>query len=149
MLHARRAAMAEASCTATLAAIGINSVHASPTRTTQGQFDRELHLRVSDGFTRQSWRDGLQTWNETRDTLAMHKDEIVRITIVNDTPAVRVVSLGDGRPMLRIRSGEAACIDLFIDSFEAFEIAVVGQPPLSRPVRIRSEGPSLRPPAAD
>ena len=149
MLHARRAAMAEASCTATLAAIGINSVHASPTRTTQGQFDRELHLRVSDGFTRQSWRDGLHTWNETRDTLAMHKDEIVRITIVNDTPAVRVVSLGDGRPMLRIRAGEAACIDLFIDSFETFEIAVVGQPPLSRPVRIRREGPSLRPPAAD
>ncbi|MDP3493102.1 MAG: hypothetical protein Q8R82_08295 [Hyphomonadaceae bacterium] len=149
MLHARRAAMAEASCTATLAAIGITSIHAASTRTTQGQFDRELHLRVSDGFTRQSWRNGLQTWNETRDTLAMEKDEIVRITIVNDTPAVRVVSLGDGRAMLRIRPGDAACIDLFVDSFDPFEIAVVGQPPLSRPVRVRGEGLSLRQPAAD
>lgn len=139
MLHARRAAMAEASCTATLAAIGITPAHAAPARTTQGQFDRELHLRVSDGFTRQSWRNGLQTWNETRDTLAMLKDEIVRITIVNDTPAVRVISLGDGRPMLRIRSGEAARIDLFVDSFDPFEISVVGQPPLSRPVRVRHE----------
>ena len=130
MLHARRAAMAEASCTATLAAIGITPANVAPARTTQGQFDRELHLRVSDGFTRQSWRNGFQTWNETRDTLAMLKDEIVRITIVNDTPAVRVISLGDGRPMLRIRPGEASCIDLFVDSFDPFEIAVVGQPSL-------------------
>jgi hypothetical protein len=39
--------------------------------------------------------------------------------------------------MLRIRPGETACIDLLVDSLEPFEIAVVGQPPLSRPVHVR------------
>lgn len=138
MLHSRRAAMAEASCTATLAAIGISSAAAAPTRMTQGQIDRELRLWVSDGFSRQTWNDNGDVWTETRDTLAMREDEIVRISILNDTPSVCVISFGDRRPMLRIRPGEASSVDLFVDSREPFEIAVVGQPPMSRPVRVRA-----------
>lgn len=137
MLHSRRAAMAEASCTATLTAIGITPRTAQSPRLTQGHFDRELRLWVSDGFTRQSWKEDGQVWHETRDRLVMREDEIIRVGIVNDTPSVRVISMGDKRPMLRIRPGEAASIDLFVDSLEPFEIAVVGQPPLSRPVQVR------------
>lgn len=129
--------MAEASCTATLAAIGITPRTAQSPRLTQGHFDRELRLWVSDGFTRQSWKEDGQVWHETRDRLVMREDEIIRVGIFNDTPSVRVISMGDKRPMLRIRPGETASIDLFVDSLEPFEIAVVGQPPLSRPVQVR------------
>ena len=129
--------MAEASCTATLAAIGITPRTLQPPRLTQGHIDRELRLWVSDGFTRQSWKEDGQAWTETRDRLVMREDEIIRVGIFNDTPSVRVISMGDKRPMLRIRPGETAAIDLFVDSLEPFEIAVVGQPPLSRPVKVR------------
>ena len=138
MLHARRATMAEASCAATLAAIGITSASAAPRRMTQGEIDRELRLRVSDGFCRQTWNDQGEVWTETRDRLVMREDEIVRIGILNDTSSVRVISFGDRRPLLRIRAGETATIDLFVDSREPFEISVVGQPPLSRPVQVRA-----------
>ena len=138
MLHARRAAMAEASCAATLAAIGITSANAAPRRMTQGEIDRELRLWVSDGFCRQTWNEQGHVWSEVRDKLVMREDEIVRISILNDTPSVCVISFGDRRPLLRIRAGEAAAIDLFVDSNEPFEISVVGQPPLSRPVKVRS-----------
>lgn len=129
--------MAEASCIATLAGIGITTRTTMPPRITQGDVDRELRLWVSDGFTRQSWKEDGQVWHETRDRLMMREDEIIRVGIFNDTPSIRVISMGDKRPMLRIRPGETASIDLFVDSLEPFEIAVVGQPPLSRPVRVR------------
>ncbi len=137
MLHSRRAAMAEASCTATLAAIGITQRTLQSPRITQGHCDRELRLWVSDGFTRQSWKEDGEVWTETRDRLVLREDEIIRVGIFNDTPSVRVISMGDKRPMLRIRPGETAIIDLFVDCLEPFEIAVVGQPPLSRPVKVR------------
>lgn len=138
MLHARRAAMADASCAATLAAIGITSANAAPRRMTQGEIDRELRLWVSDGFCRQTWKEQGHVWSEVRDKLVMREDEIVRISILNDTPSVCVISFGDRRSLLRIRAGEAAVIDLFVDNNEPFEISVVGQPPLSRPVKVRS-----------
>ena len=137
MLHSRHTAMAEASCVATLAAIGITPRTTLPPRITQEHCDRELRLWVSDGFARQSWKEDGQIWQETRDRLVMREDEIIRVGIFNDTPSVRVISMGDKRPMLRIRPGETASIDLFVDSVDPFEIAVVGQPPLSRPVRVR------------
>lgn len=138
MLHQRREAMAAASCTATLAAIGITPTAAPPTRAAHNEFDRELRLTVGDGFTRQTWVRAGQQWSETRDTLSMHEDEIVRVRIYNDTASVRVISFGDTRPMLRIRPREIATLDLFVDSLVPFEISVVGQPPLSRPVKVRS-----------
>ena len=105
---------------------------------TQGEIDRELRLWVSDGFCRQTWNEQGHVWSEVRDKLVMREDEIVRISILNDTPSVCVISFGDRRSLLRIRAGEAAVIDLFVDNNEPFEISVVGQPPLSRPVKVRS-----------
>jgi hypothetical protein len=138
MQSLQRDVMAETACSAMLAEIGISSISA-PARTTQGPPDREVRLQLSDGFTRQTWgRDG-EVWTETRDIIALNESEIVRIAILNDTPATRVVSLGDGRPMLRLRSGEARALDLLVDSRMTFEIAVVGQPALSRPVKVRPQ----------
>lgn len=138
MLSSRREAMAAASCAAALAAIGISPANAGPLRAPHNEIDRELRLRISDGFSRQTWAHSGQQWTETRDTLSMHEDEIVRVSIFNDTPSVRVISFGDTRPHLRIRPGEGASIDLFVDQLDPFEIAVVGQPPLSRPVKVRA-----------
>lgn len=137
MLSSKREAMAAAGCAATLAGIGITPVDAPPTRASRDEFDRELRLSIGDAFSRQTWVHGGRQWSETRDALSMHEDEIVRVRIFNDTPGVRVVSFGDGRPMLRVRPGEWATLDLFIEGGEQFEIAVVGQPPLSRPVKVR------------
>lgn len=139
MLVERRDAMAAASCAATLAGIGIMPAHARPARAAHNEYDRELRLTISDAFSRQTWVQGGRAWTETRDVLAMQEDEIVRVIVFNDTQGVRVISFGDGRPHLRIRPGEMQALDLFVDNVEAFVIAVVGQPPMSRPVRVRSQ----------
>lgn len=140
MLLQRRAAMATASCTATLAAIGITPIAVPSARAPHNEFDRELRLMIGDGFTRQTWVQAGRQWSETRDTLAMHADEIVRIRVFNDTASVRVISFGEARPMLRVRPGQYETIDLVVDSLAPFEISVVGQPPMSRPVRVREAG---------
>lgn len=129
--------MAANSCAATLAGIGITPAGAQPMRAPRNEIDRELRLSISEAFARQTWVQSGRAWTETRDVLAMHEDEIVRVIVFNDTPGVRVISFGDHRPHLRVRPGEMQALDLFIDSLESFVIAVVGQPPLSRPVRIR------------
>jgi hypothetical protein len=138
MLSSKREAMAAASCAATLAGIGISPASAAPVRAPNNEIDRELRLAISDGFARQLWVNGGGSWTETRDVLAMHEDEIIRVVIFNDTPGVRVISFGDNRPHLRIRPGEMKSLDLAIDSSEPFTIAVVGQPPISRPVKVRA-----------
>jgi len=137
MLHSRRAALAANNCAATLAGIGITPAGVRPMRAPHNEIDRELRLSISEAFARQTWVQGGRAWTETRDVLAMHEDEIVRVIVFNDTPGVRVIAFGDHRPHLRIRPGEMQALDLFIDSLEPFAIAVVGQPPLSRPVSVR------------
>lgn len=137
-LIARRDAMAVATCTAILAGIGIASASAEHQRHEDFEIDRELVLAVSDGFSRQTWRHAGQVWNETRDTLLMHEDERVRVYITNDMPGVRVISFGDDQPARRVRMGQTVAIDLTISRLAGFSIAVVGQPALSRPVRIRA-----------
>jgi hypothetical protein len=139
MLSSKRDAMAAASCAATLASIGIMPADTRPTRAANNEFDRELRLTISDAFSRQMWVSSGRSWIETRDVLAMNEDEIVRIIVFNDTPAVKVISFGDNRPHLRIRPGEMKSLDLTVDSREPFTIAVVGQPPMSRPVKVRAD----------
>ncbi len=139
MLSSKREAMAAAGCAATLAGIGITPANAPPTRAARDEFDRELRLSIGNAFSRQTWVQSGRQWSETRDALSVAEDEIIRVRIFNDTPGVRVVSFGDARPMLRIRPDEWATIDLFVEDGEPFEIAVVGQPPLSRPVKVRLE----------
>lgn len=139
MLSFKREAMAAAGCAATLAGIGITPINAPPTRAQRDEFDRELRLSIGNAFSRQTWLRAGQQWSETRDALSFHEDEIIRVRIFNDTPGVRVVSFGDTRPMLRVRPNEWATIDLFVEGGETFEIAVVGQPPLSRPVKVRPD----------
>jgi hypothetical protein len=131
-------AMAAATCAAILASIGILPAHSEPERHEDFEIDRELSLAVSDGFSRQTWRHAGQVSNETRDALLMHEDERVRVYITNDMPGVRVISFGDDQPVRRVRTGETIAIDLTISRLAGFSISVVGQPALSRPVRIRT-----------
>jgi hypothetical protein len=131
-------AMAAATCGTILAGIGILPAHAEPQRHEDFEVDRELVLAVSDGFSRQTWRYAGQVWSETRDTLLMHEDERVRVYITNDMPGVRVISFGDDEPVRRVRTGDTVAIDMTISRLAGFSIAVVGQPALSRPVRVRA-----------
>lgn len=120
---------------AILAGIGILSANVPPL-TRNAFVDRELILSVSDGFTRQTWvRDGRVT-RETREALAIDADEHVRITIANDMPGVRVITIGDGR-MLRLSAGQSGSIDVTARHSADFAITVVGQPSLSRPVKVQ------------
>jgi hypothetical protein len=120
---------------AILAGIGITPAHAEPLELDDAELDRELQMRISNGFTTQIWAYAGQIWKETADTLALHEDEHVRISISNDTPIVRVVSVGPDR-ILRIRPGETANVDLAVRSRTPFSIDVVGVPAFSRPVSV-------------
>ena len=122
---------------AILASIGITPAHAEPLELEDVELDRELQMRISNGFTTQIWAYAGQVWKETADILALHEDELVRISIANDTPTVRVVSVGPTR-MLRIRPGETANVDLAVRSRAPFSIDVVGVPAFSRPVEVRA-----------
>ncbi|HEX5007409.1 MAG TPA: hypothetical protein VFV70_09875 [Hyphomonadaceae bacterium] len=123
---------------AILASVGITPAHAAPLEfDDDAEFDRELQMRISNGFTTQIWAYAGEVWKETADILALHEDECVRITIANDTPTVRVVSVGPGR-VLRIRPGETANVDLAVTSLLPFSIDVVGVPAFTRPVTVRA-----------
>jgi hypothetical protein len=132
----RRDTVAAEASAAILAGIGIYPASAEPIRT-RTTIDRELCLSISDGFTRQTWRRQGHSWSETRDVLSLKEHECIRITVLNDMPGLRVVSLGGDR-MLRIPSGELRSATVLADSAEPFVISVVGQPALSRPVRVRT-----------
>ena len=116
-----------------LAAIGILPSNVQPL-TRNARVDRELILSVSDGFTRQTWVFDGRLTRETRETLSFVHAELVRITIANDTPGVRVVTVGDGR-MLRLSAGESGAIDVIVGHDAEFAIEVVGHPAFSRPVK--------------
>ena len=120
---------------ALLAAIGIVPVNVQPLTRTDF-IDRELIVSVSDGFARQTWVVDGRVSRETRETLSLADGERVRITIANDMPGVRVVTLGDGR-MLRLPAGQSGSIDVAARRDAGFVIEVVGQPALSRPVKVQ------------
>jgi hypothetical protein len=134
----RREAIAASAATVVLAGIGISPAHADVRHFDEGEIDRELSLAISDGFSRQTWRYAGQVWTETRDTLSFHEDEHIRVYVTNDMLGVRVISLGDDRPVRRVRPGETIAIDLMVDGVDDFIISVAGQPAISRPVRVRA-----------
>ncbi len=133
----RRESMVATINAAILASIGISPAHAEPLELQDCELDRELQMRISNGFTTQIWAYAGQVWKETADTVALHEDECVRINIANDTPTVRVVSVGPNR-IVRIRPGETANVDLAVRSCTPFSIDVVGVPAFSRPVSVRA-----------
>jgi hypothetical protein len=121
---------------AVLAAIGITPLGSRPLIRT-GPVDRELILSVSDGFTRQTWLRDDQLLSESRDMLSVGQHEHIRITVSNDMPGVRVVSVGDSR-LMRIRSGCSASIDVAASATGDFVIKVIGEPAISRPVAVQA-----------
>ena len=135
-MSTRRETMVATTAAAILAGIGITPEHAEALELEDSELDRELQMRISNGFTTQIWAYAGQVWKETADILSLHEDECVRISISNDTPIVRVVSVGH-RHMLRIRPGETAAVDLTVKSLNPFSIEVVGLPAFSRPVTVR------------
>ncbi len=119
---------------AILASIGILPANVRPL-TRNIPVDRELILSVSDGFTRQTWVNDGRVSRETREILSIDDGEHVRITIANDMPGIRVITVGDGR-MLRLTAGQSGSIDVAGRHGDSFLIAVVGQPALSRPMKV-------------
>lgn len=135
--HETATALTSEAATAILASIGIAPLR-SQALVHHHDADRELRLSVSDGFSRQTWTVDGKLRHEARDTLVFNPHEHVRITIANDMPGVRVISVGDGR-LLRIRPGASASIDVARRS-GSFRIAVVGEPAVSRPVEVQARG---------
>jgi hypothetical protein len=135
-MHAGHEGTVATIAAAILASIGITPAHADPLELDDGELDRELQMRISNGFTTQIWAYAGQVWKETADILSLHEDECVRISISNDTPIVRVVSIGPNR-ILRIGPGETANVDLAVRSLTPFSIDVVGVPAFTRPVTVR------------
>lgn len=136
-MHTASKTMVATTAAAILAGIGITPAHSEPLEFEDIAFDRELQMRISNGFTTQIWAYAGQVWKETADTLCLHQDECVRISIANDTPTVRVVTAGPSR-ILRIRPGESANVDLIVGSLAPFSIDVVGVPAFTRPVTVRA-----------
>jgi hypothetical protein len=132
----RRETMIAGTAAAILAGIGIQPAHAEPAPDTTA-IDRELHLALSDGFTRQAWRYGGQTWVETRDVLTLHEDEVIRITITNDRPGSRVISLGSERDLIMLRAGETKSVTLTIRQLQGFRVSVMGEPMITRAATVR------------
>jgi RNase P/RNase MRP subunit p29 len=122
---------------ALLAAIGILPSNAQPF-TRNAFVDRELIITVSDGFTRQTWVVDGRVTRETRETLSITGGELVRITVANDTPNVRVITVGDGR-MLRLSAGQSGSIDVAGQRGAEFAIEVVGRPAFSRLVKVQGK----------
>ena len=136
MQATRRETILAGSAAAILAGIGIFPAHAEPLPHDESA-DRELRLMVSDGFTRQFWVYGGQTWSETRDTLTFHEDETIRITIANDQRGDRVIALGEEQ-MIRVKQGEVRSVVMRVASLKPFAIAVADQPMISRQVQVRA-----------
>jgi hypothetical protein len=132
----RRDTMIAGTAAAILAGIGIQPAFAGPAPDTP-QIDRELHLAVSDGFTRQAWRYGGQTWVETRDVMTLHEDEVIRVTITNDRPGSRVIALGSERELMLLRQGETKSVAMTIRQLEGFRISVMGEPMITRAATVR------------
>lgn len=135
MLNRREVVLA-GTAAAILAGIGIQPAHAAPSPDAS-RIDRELHLSVSDGFTRQTWRHGGQTWVETRDVMTLHEDEVIRVTIANDRPGARVISLGSDRDLIALRPGETKSITLTIRQLHGFRVSVMGEPMITRAATVR------------
>lgn len=135
-----RETVAAGTMAAILAGIGIQPALARPAlaeAAPHAEIDRELYLAVSDGFTRQAWRHGGQTWIETRDVLSLREDEVIRITIANDRPGSRVISLGDERDLMLLRAGETRSVTLAIRQLHGFRISVMGEPMITRAATVR------------
>jgi hypothetical protein len=132
----RREVVVAGTAAAILAGIGIQPALAEPSGHTD--IDRELRMAVSDGFTRQAWVHGGQTWIETRDVLSLHEDEVIRITIANDRPGSRVISIGDDRELMLLRQGEMKSVTLTIRQLQGFRISVMGEPMITRPATVRA-----------
>ena len=127
---------------AILAAIGITPARSQPL-THHRHVDCELILTVSDGFSRQAWVRNGQVRREMRDALLVDQNEHIRITVSNDMPGVRVVSVGDGR-LLRIGAGASASIDVAARAEGSFIIEVIGEPAVSRPVDVQARRANTR-----
>jgi hypothetical protein len=91
----------------------------------RGEADRALTLRLADSFRRQTWSYLGRTWDERRDTIALHRHEVVRITLVNDTQdAVELPATGPFAGT-KLAAGETRSILLQVSDATPFELTAI------------------------
>ncbi len=68
--------------------------------------------------------------------MTLHEDEVIRITITNDRPGSRVISLGSERDLV-MRAGETKSVTLTIRQLQGFRVSVMGEPMITRAATVR------------
>lgn len=72
--------------------------------------DRLLQLSISDNFTTQEWVADGQNRTERRNRLVLFEGETIELTIRNDTPEQRFITLGRGFSGVPIAPGRSQVI---------------------------------------
>jgi hypothetical protein len=85
MTLTRRDALAGSTALAAACALAPMANAAALPASPEPEPDRELRLRLSDCFCTQTWTYAGQTWDEQRPELILFEDEVLRVTIENDT----------------------------------------------------------------
>jgi hypothetical protein len=119
----RRQALIGVSCLAVAGAVApFAFTHASAPTPARDEADRSLTLRLADGFRRQTWTYVGQTWDEHRDVIALHENEVLRLTLVNDThDAVELPAAGPFSGA-SLRAGETRSVLLHVNELAPFEL---------------------------
>lgn len=68
--------------------------------------DRLLQLSVSDRFTTQEWIYEGQNWTEKRDKLLLFEDEVIELTVRNDSGQQRIINVGRGFRGIPVAPGQ-------------------------------------------
>lgn len=85
----------------------------------------ELTLRLADGFRRQTWTYGGQTWDERRDIIDLFEGEGIRLTLINDTgDAVELTAAGPFTGAI-LRAGETKSAWLRVNAPGAFDLQAI------------------------
>jgi hypothetical protein len=108
-------------------AASLGLAHADPPQASREVADRDLTLRLADGFRRQTWTYRGRTWDERNDAITLHKGEIVSLTVVNDTRDT--VELPAAGPFngTKLRAGETTTLTLRVKSSTGFDLQSISQ----------------------
>jgi hypothetical protein len=101
--------------------------HADPPQATREVADRDLTLRLADGFRRQTWTYRGKAWDERNDAITLYKGELVRLTVVNDTrDAVELPAAGPFHGA-KLRAGETKTLPLRVQNPTGFDLQAISQ----------------------
>jgi hypothetical protein len=125
MIIRRRAIATLAAFMLAGAAAHLDLADASPPQASREQADRDLMLRLADGFRRQTWTLGGHTWDEHSDTITLRVPELVRLTLVNDTRDPVELPAAGPFAGTSLGAGEIKSVTLRVNRPAAFDLVAI------------------------